>query len=418
MKKLLAVLLAVCLFVPGVAFSGESIRILSVEFPASAAARAFLNRVIADFNKEYPDVEVVFDYLDPPSLKTKLTTMLQSPERPDAFFTWTGGVFHDQADAGVLKDITDELSDDFKARCASIGLANVTYNGRIYGVPMYAESVVLWYNRAILKQSGVDPDAVKTWDEFLAACEKIKAAGFAPIVVGGKDKWPLHFYYAFLALRIMGMDGIASAAWGEDGGFNRADFINVGKEYLRLVGIEPFQPGFMDTQNPKALGLFGDAKGAFALMFSFLLPAQEKSSTSGKGIGDDLGFIPFPAVAGGKGEPGDTLGGINGWLVTKDSHPDTVKFLEFLVSKQYQTESAKQGFWLPIVKGSEAEIVDPRMKGIAALLGSSPNHQLYLDQALGAVVGAAINDAAAEMAVGDITAEEAAARVEEAREMR
>ena len=36
---------------------------------------------------------------------------------------------------------------------------------------------------------------IKTWDDLLAAVKKLKAAGITPLVVGGADKWPLHFYW-------------------------------------------------------------------------------------------------------------------------------------------------------------------------------------------------------------------------------
>ena len=78
-----------------------------------------------------------------------------------------------------------------------------------------------------------------------------------------------------------------------------------------------FQPGFMDTNNNKAAGLFGDGKGAFHLMGNWLSGSQQTNSTSGKGLPDeDLGIIPFPVPKDSKGKPGDTFGGINGWPVS------------------------------------------------------------------------------------------------------
>ena len=123
-------------------------------------------------------------------------------------------------------------------------------------------------------------------------------------------------------------------------------------------------------------------------------------------------------MSGGKGDPSDTFGGINGWLVSKNASPATAKWLTSLMDLQNQTVSAKMGLWLPIVKGADAGLTDANLQKIAKLLAGAKNHQLYLDQDLGASVGAAMNDAAAEIATGDITPEKAAARVEEARKMR
>ncbi|CDN52001.1 ABC transporter substrate-binding protein [Neorhizobium galegae] len=405
----------------GMIFAGpawaETVRILTIE-TNTPGARDYYTNAIKAFEAANPDVKIQFDYMDDTSFKAKLPTLLQSSSRPDAFFTWTGGVFHEQAEAGVLKDISAQMDENARAQYAPAGIAAHTYKGKLYGVPLYAAGVALFYNKALLAKTNVDPKSIKTWDDFLGAVKKVKAAGITPIVLGGKDKWPIAFYYGYLATRFAGTEGIAAADRGENGGFNNPDFVKAGGAFKQLVDLEPFQPGFMDTTQNKAAGLFGDAKGAFYLMGNFFIGVQAKNSTSGKGLGDDLDFIPFPTVAGGKGDANDTFGGVNGWLITKDAAPATVKFLRFLTSKENQLEGGKLGIWLPIAKDAQASIQDARLRGIGELLARAPHHQLYLDQALGASVGAALNDAAAEIATGDIKPEEAAQKVEEAREMR
>lgn len=409
-----AVLLA--LVIAGNAMAGEVVKVLTIQ-PNMPEIRDYYAQIVKEFEEQNPDVTVRFEVLDDTALKSKMPTLLQSRERPNAFFTWSGGVFHEQARVGALEDISNLMDAETRAKYSKIGLDGMTYEGKLYGVPIYAASVMMWYNRELLDKGGVDPDAIKTWDDFLAAVEKLKAANVTPIVVGGKDKWPLHFYYGFLASRIAGTEGIAAAERGENGGLNTPDFIRAGQEFKRLVDLKPFQPGYMDTGNGKAVGMFGDGKGAFFLMGNYVVAAQATSSSDGKGLGDNLGCISFPAVTGGKGDPADTFGGINGFLVTKGSSPTVVKFLTYLTNEANQLESGRRAFWLPIGTNSESDIVDPRLKHVAKLLGDAPHHQLYLDQALGASVGAAINDAAAALATGDMTPEEAAETIEEVREM-
>jgi raffinose/stachyose/melibiose transport system substrate-binding protein len=415
---LLAFALALLCLFRGDAFAAETlVRILDHE-PTTREEKDFLLRVAEKFEKLNPSIKVKLDFLDDVSFKAKLSTLLQSPERPDAFFTWTGGVFHEQAETGMLRDITDEISPEAKSRYANIGLDAMSYKGRLYGVPMYATNILIWYNGNLLKKGGVDPAAIRTWDDFLDACAKLKRAGIVPIAVGGKDKWPIAFFYGPLALRIVGQDGINAANRGENGGFDSEGFVRVGSEFKRLVDIDPFQPGFMDTGFHKSVGLFGDGIGAFLPIAHYVVDMNAKNSTSGKGIGDDLDFIPFPAVKDGKGEAGDTFGGINGWLLTKSAKPEALRFLEYLTNEENQRESGRLNLWLPIVKGTQSALADPRIRRVAELLEQAPHHQLYLDQALGAIVGAAINDVSAEMATREISPEEAAARVEEARQMR
>ena len=396
----------------------DTVKMLLVE-PNTVASKDYYSAIKSAFEAKNPGVTVQIDYMDDTSYKAKLPTLLQSNSRPDVFFTWTGGVFFEQAKAGILKDISAEMNAGWKDTFPEGGIGAVNYKGKYYGAPMYAASVVLWYNKKLLAQAKVDPAAIQTWDDFLAAVSKLKAAGITPIVAGGKDKWPLAFYYGFLTTRIAGKEGVANADAGVAGGFDNPDFVRVGSEFKRLVDLQPFQPGFMDTNNNKASGLFGDGKGAFHLMGNWLYGTQKQNSTSGKGIADeDLGFISFPTVAGGKGGANDTFGGINGWLVTKAAAPSTVKWLQFMLSKENQIEGGRQALWLPIVKNSGSGISNPILRQVAAQFDKAGYHQLYLDQALGASVGATLNDVTAEIATGEITPQQAAKRVEEARRMR
>ena len=51
------------------------------------------------------------------------------------------------------------------------------------------------------------------------AVKKCQAAGVTPIAVGGKDKWPLHFYPTFLMMRILGKEGMQAVYENKNGGF-------------------------------------------------------------------------------------------------------------------------------------------------------------------------------------------------------
>ena len=410
------VLVALAFLAQGV--RADTVKMLSIE-PNVQAGKDFYVNAKKEFEAKNPGTTIQLEFLDDASYKSKLPTLLQSNARPDIFFTWTGGVFQEQAKAGVLKDISAEVNAGWKDTFSPGGIAAMNYKGKYYGAPMYAASVVLWCNKKLLAQAKVDPAAIHSWDDFLEAVKQVKAAGITPIVVGGKDKWPLAFYYGFLATRIAGGQGIANADAGNNGGFNSPEFVRVGAEFKRLVDLKPFQPGFMDTNNNKAAGLFGDGKGAFHLMGNWLYGSQQKNSTSGKGLSDDeIGFISFPMVKDGKGKPTDTFGGINGWLVTKDASPSSVKWLKHLLSKENQVEGGRLGLWLPIVKGAGSGVQIPIVRQVVAQFDQSEHHQLYLDQALGASVGATLNDVTAEIATGELSPQEAAKRVEEARSMR
>ena len=94
-----------------------------------------------------------------------------------------------------------------------------TVDGKVVGLPQQVSEVGFWYNKALTDQAGIDVEAIKTWDDFLTAVQKAKDAGLTPISVGGMDKWPLHFYWSYLAMREAGQQGFVDAQNGEGEGF-------------------------------------------------------------------------------------------------------------------------------------------------------------------------------------------------------
>src|SRR5437763_13454829 len=103
---------------------------------------------------------------------------------------------------------------------------------------------------------------------------------------------------------------------GTGDGFAGAPFVQAGEDFKKLIDLQPFQPGFMDTTYEKASGMFGDGKAVFQLMGDWDYSGAKRGSASGKGIDDaDMAILRFPAVAGGAGAATDTFGGINGWAV-------------------------------------------------------------------------------------------------------
>ena len=90
-----------------------------------------------------------------------------------------------------------------------------------------------------------------------------------------------------------------------------------------------------------------------------------------------------PVVPGGKGKATDTLGGINGWLVSKSAPPEAVDFLKFFSQEKYAKEAAAKAAYIPVVKGAESAFTDPLFKRLADDLAKTTYHQNYFDQDLG-----------------------------------
>ena len=383
--------------------------------------QAFYAEMEAAYEAENPDVDVVFEYIANEAYKSKLPTLLQSEARPDIFYSWGGETLREQSEAGFLRPIGDLVPQEVLSTFPEAALNAYTVDGSLVGLPLYATEVVFWVNTDLTEQAGVDHEAITTWDEFLTAVQTLKDAGVTPIIAGGQDKWPVHFYWSYLALREGGPDVVTTAMSGEGDGFQNAAFVAAGQDMEELVALEPFQPGVMGTTYETASGMFADGMGAFHLMGDWDYLPMRGRATDGVGLSDEqLAIMAFPAVSDPVSEGGDraTLGGINGWAVTADASDAAVDFLTFLLNSENQTTIAERGIFIPIVEGADAALPNAFFQQVAQDIQQSDYHQIFLDQFLGASVGATVNDVSADLIAGATTPEDAAERVQEAWDFR
>ena len=105
---------------------------------------------------------------------------------PDLFQSWGGGIMAAQADAGLLKDITADIA-DWKDTINPGAMSIYKYNGKQYGVPWDMGMIGFWYNKALFEQAGITAPPA-TWEEYLAAVEKLQAAGIEPLAIAGRGQ--------------------------------------------------------------------------------------------------------------------------------------------------------------------------------------------------------------------------------------
>ena len=165
-------------------------------------------QAIADaYMAAHPNVKINITVLENEAFKTKLATSMQAGDVPDLFQSWGGATMAQQADAGLLKDITADVSS--WASTVNPGAMSIyQYNGKQYGIPWDMGMIGFWYNKKLFEQAGITAPPA-TWDDYLAAVGKLKAAGITPLAIAGKDEWPSMHLWTYLVLRNGGGDALA-----------------------------------------------------------------------------------------------------------------------------------------------------------------------------------------------------------------
>lgn len=111
---------------------------------------------------------------DTTDLTTKVLLAAQQGTAPNVLVV-DNPVVSTLAEAGVLKSNQDTGLDASKASPNLVAAAQI--GGQTYGVPIGANTLALYYNKAVLTAAGVDPASISDWSTLDAALAKVTAAG-------------------------------------------------------------------------------------------------------------------------------------------------------------------------------------------------------------------------------------------------
>ncbi|TDN90699.1 ABC transporter substrate-binding protein [Microbacterium sp. BK668] len=142
--------------------------------------------MIAGFEAENPDIKIVQNQVA--DADTLIRTLLVKDRVPDIITLNANGNFGRLAQAGVFKDFSEEpvlrtINPAVQDILADLGTFGDEVNG--LGYVNNANGVI--YNKAIFAEQGLEPP--ETWDEFLAVCDQLQAAGIQPFYGTLADSW-------------------------------------------------------------------------------------------------------------------------------------------------------------------------------------------------------------------------------------
>ncbi|OCA87752.1 ABC transporter substrate-binding protein [Bacillus sp. FJAT-27225] len=151
-------------------------------------------KMVANFNKEFPDVDVKIETLPWTNRDQKILTALAANNGPDVFYAIPDQM-PQYAEAGMLLELNPYLKDSDLEGFVDSALLSTTWKDKLYGLPILQSSVTFIYNQDIIKAIGEDPDNLpKTWDEFEAWAKKAKDAGYYAMNYPGGGSLNLTIY--------------------------------------------------------------------------------------------------------------------------------------------------------------------------------------------------------------------------------
>ncbi len=123
---------------------------------------------IATFNKKYPNIKVKHVAVDVDAkLPSTLNTGVNVPD----------GSFYEDNNLPILSshyyDVTDWIQ-PYARDIVPFKLRVNTHNGRVYGIPWDLDPGLLYYREDMLKDAGVDPASIATYDDLITAAHTIQ----------------------------------------------------------------------------------------------------------------------------------------------------------------------------------------------------------------------------------------------------
>ncbi|MDR2103343.1 MAG: ABC transporter substrate-binding protein [Treponema sp.] len=136
----------------------------------------------------------IIDYPDVSAYQTAIQQSIRQPDAPGLFTWWSGFPLQTLVENGLLADLTEVWTESLIPAGVNPGIADsLKINGKIYAAPFNVLYNTVIYNKRVFAKAGVTREPA-TWDEFLAACAKIKAQGITPILLKN-DTWASFIWF-------------------------------------------------------------------------------------------------------------------------------------------------------------------------------------------------------------------------------
>lgn len=227
----------------------------------------------------------------------------------------------------------------------------LTYDGKMYGYPVSAETYALFYNKALISEA----DLPKTWDDMAAFANKFNAAN------PGKYGFIMDVGNAYYTIIFTTSDG--NRLFGPAGNDTTATNINSEKS---IKGMKFFQSLKNSLNVPAADLTTSVADAAFAAGSAATYITGLWNVVPFKDAGIDFGVAALPSLPGDK-NPAASFSGTRAMFVSAYSeHPaEAAKFAEFLVSPEMQQLRFKITGALPSIN---TKVDSPYMGGFLAQL--------------------------------------------------
>ncbi len=321
------------------------ITIWHMEQPTHRVER--IQQLIDEFNAANPGIVVKQEPQNWGEVYTKAPAAVAAGNAPELLFAIPDftPILKDLGQVQPMEEFVAEMDGLHSFYPAAV--EQYTYDGHTWALPLYNMAQSLWYRPSVFAAAGVEPPT--TWDEWLAAAEKLTADGQYGIgLPANKQLYTDQVVYDFM------VNAGADEIYNEDGTlrFNNPQTVAAYDFYSQMYKFSP-----PDSAN----WTWGEAEACFANRTCAMVPqftVITTYDTQAEGDAADLGVMPFPHAA--DVESSGTVAYVNGVMLLTDdpAKQEAAKaFLRFVLQPGNYGRflNMEPGLFLPVTEAGAAD---------------------------------------------------------------
>lgn len=325
----------------------------SLRFVGLSDEQEALRPLIERYREQNADVTFSTSYAPVDQVQTQVRTQLAGGNPPDLHVVWPGNgsamAMVQLAQAGLLAELSDEPWVD---KIPKSFQPVFTYEGDTYFFSSTFSVIGAIYNKNVFEDLGLEIPT--TWDELLALCDEVKAAGKYPIALGNQTPWVTQLInYALVASTVFAENpDFAEQHLEGETSFPESGWREAFEKYMELDEREYFNPNSLGTTYEQQLQMVASGDAAMAVQVSSGVPQIESYGEPGQfamfafpGVNDPE-KVWIPAAAGA------------GWGVNVDSEhiEESKAFLRFLAETENMNSFAETAGDLVLIPNEQFEV--------------------------------------------------------------
>ena len=326
--------------------------------------RDIFQKLVDKFNQDNPDLEVEALYVGQPDAQLpKILAATVSDQPPDILW-FVAQIAGKLNQLGALLPLEDWLNNSLlEAEIDPAMFASMKLNGHILSVPFATNNAAVFYRPSLFERAGIT-DIPQTWSELKQTAKKLtidndkdRISQHGIFLSLGKGEWTVFSWLPFIY-----------SAGGDLIEEGQPNLVNKGTIAALEFGADLVRDGVAILSPPERgyeIDDFIDGKVAMQITGPWTL-AQLKAANV------DYDVFPIPVAQ----QPAAVIGGENLFVfkTTPERERASLRFLEYVLSEEFQTAWALETGYLPVnVKSQQSEAYQN-------FVAENPTLEVFLEQ--------------------------------------